>query len=509
MLVRMALHDKGISAYPQPFPAGPKTVLGSRMGTLGAGLLLFSLVCLPLRVCSGYSLLTHEELVDILWQDQIQPLLLQRFPGATSEELRQAHAYAYGGSLIQDIGYYPFGNKFFSDLTHYVRTGDFVANLIREARNLDDFAFALGALSHYASDNSAHPLINRSVALLFPKLRARYGQSVTYEDDPKAHIRTELGFDITQVSKRRYTSDQYHAFIGFEVSKPLLERACLATYGLSLEQVLGHVDLAVGTFRHAVSQVVPEMTRAALSTYHPELVREIPNFSKKRFLYNLSRAQYEAEWGREYRRPGLFARLLGWFVRWVPKIGPLKALAFKVPTPQTEALYITSVNRAVENYRGLLRQVSVGQLGFPNTDCDTGRLARPGEYFLSDETYARLLDAIVKRAVMPQPDLRANLLDFFSGAAALSESGRNARWPTALELAALRAGLNSTAATEIRQYLLAPPFKLQSPKGQEADDSTLSHPGHWRLFRDRHSCRAGFLGAGVVHWPASRQSDSP
>ena len=276
----------------------------------------------------AYSLLTHEELVDILWQDQITPLLLKRFPSATHAQLRQAHAYAYGGCLIQDIGYYPFGNVFFSDLTHYVRTGDFITNLIRESADLDQYAFALGVLAHYSADNSGHPLVNRAVALAFPKLRAKYGEAVTYEDAPRAHIQTEFGFDMTQVAKNRYTSDQYHDRIGFQVSRPLLERAFLETYGLRLEDVLSQVDLAIGTFRRAVSKVIPEMTRAALTAYHPEDVKDTPNSTKRRFMYNLSRAQYEKEWGKDYRKPGFYTKALGFVVRWIPKIGPLKALAF-------------------------------------------------------------------------------------------------------------------------------------------------------------------------------------
>ncbi len=212
-------------------------------------LLLACLLCGVARPGWAYSLLTHEELVDMVWKDQIEPLLLKRFPAANPAQLRQAHAYAYGGCLIQDIGYYPFGNEFFSDLTHYVRTGDFITNLIRESADLDQYTFALGALAHYSADNSGHPLVNRAVALAFPKLRAKYGEVVTYEDAPRAHIQTEFGFDMTQVAKNRYTSDQYHDRIGFQISRPLLERAFLKTYGLHLEEVLSDVDLAIGTFR--------------------------------------------------------------------------------------------------------------------------------------------------------------------------------------------------------------------------------------------------------------------
>src|SRR5215468_4826858 len=178
------------------------------------------------REVSGYSLLTHEQIVDILWKDQIQPLLLDRYPNASSNDLRKAHAYAYGGCLIQDVGYYPFGSKFFSDLTHYVRTGDFVKALLDESTNLNQYAFALGALAHYSSDIVGHPTINRVVAKTFPKLQAKYGNEVTFAEDPKSHMRVEFGFDMTQVAKNRYTSDQYHDFIGFEVEREVLNRAC-------------------------------------------------------------------------------------------------------------------------------------------------------------------------------------------------------------------------------------------------------------------------------------------
>src|SRR6266404_8430964 len=215
------------------------------------------------QVCSGYSVLTHEEIVDLLWLDQIRPLLLKKFPNTTTEQLKEAHAYAYGGCLIQDIGYYPFGNRYFSDLVHYVRSGDFVIALIDETHDVNEYAFALGALSHYAADIDGHPAVNAAVALEFPKLRTKFGNQVTFAQDPKAHVRTEFGFDVAQVAKQRYTSDSYHDFIGFQVAKPVLERAFLKTYGIELKDVFVSVDLSIGTFRRSVSKVIPEMTRVA------------------------------------------------------------------------------------------------------------------------------------------------------------------------------------------------------------------------------------------------------
>jgi hypothetical protein len=372
--------------------------------------------------------LTHEQVVDLMWEDQLQPLLLKRFPGAGEEDLRKAHAYAYGGSLLQDMGYYPFGSKFFSDLVHYVRSGDFVKALLQDSSDLNEYAFALGALSHYASDNSGHPTINRVVALDFPKLRKKYGDTVTYADDPKQHIRTEFGFDMVQVAKNRYTSDRYHDMIGFEVAKPLLERAFQETYGLRLGDVFGNVDLAIGSYRRSVSILIPEMTRIALVSRRDEIVKDTPNFDKKKFLYYLSRSNYEHEWGTVYQKPGIGTRILAVFLRLIPKVGPFKAVNFKIPTKQTEDMYIKSVDATVAAYAGLLRAEGKGELDLPNRDCDTGAETRAGEYSLADETYAHLTDELTKK----NPDswsspLRDNLLQFYSDPMAPIATKKNAK----------------------------------------------------------------------------------
>jgi hypothetical protein len=363
----------------------------------------------------AYSVLTHEQVVDLLWGDQIQPLLLKRFPGASPDDLRRAHAFAYGGSVIQDMGYYPFGNKFFSDLVHYVRSGDFVETLLHDSSDINEYAFALGALAHYASDNSGHPTINRVMAIEFPKLRARFGNEVTYEDNPKDHIRTEFGFDMVQVAKNRYTSDRYHDFIGFEVARPLLERAFFETYALKLQDVFGDEDLAIGSYRRSISKIIPEMTRVALLSRHDEIVKDTPNFNKKKFLYYLSRTQYQHEWGSIYRRPGIGTRILAFFLKLIPKIGPFSAVKFKIPTPRTEDMYIKSVDLTVEDYSAELRKLGAGHLNLQNTDFDTGRPVRAGEYRLADKTYARLLDELSGRPSDPIPaDLRQNILAFYS-----------------------------------------------------------------------------------------------
>jgi hypothetical protein len=420
--------------------------------------------------CAAYSVLTHEEVVDVVWKDNIIPILKKRFPNATDDDLKKAHAFAYGGSLVQDMGYYPFGSKYFSDLAHYVRSGDFIVNMINEATDLNEYAFALGALAHYSADTSGHPTINQAVAIEFPKLGEKYGKEVTYEENPKAHIRTEFGFDVTQVAKNRYTSDRYHDFIGFEMSKPVLERAFQDTYGVPLTDILSKEDLAFGTFRRSISHILPEMTRVALLTRRSEIVQETPNFKAKQFRYYLSRTNYQKEWGKGYRKPGFGTRVLAVFLRFVPKIGPFKALDFKIPTQKTEDLYVASVDLTVQNYKQLLTQTADGKLQLTNKDFDTGRDTRAGEYPLTDKTYAHLLDQLASHDFEKiSPELKGNILAFYSDPNAPIVTKKNpAEWAKAQdELAKLRALPDAPAAGE------KPSSRNLEETNPPADESTI------------------------------------
>ncbi len=364
---------------------------------------------------SAYSVLTHEEIVDLAWADQIRPLLLQRFPGLTDDQIKEAHAYAYGGAVIQDLGYYPFGSRDFSNLVHYVRSGDFVRELILESQDVDEYAFALGALSHYAADINGHPAVNEAVALKYPKLRAKYGKSVRYAQDKTAHLKTEFGFDTLQVARNRYASEQYHDFIGFQVSKPLLERVFPVVYGVELKDVLTHEDLAVGSYRFAVGQLIPQMTQVALQTHKKELIRETPDFARKKFLYRLSRTSYEKEWGKDYVKPGIGTRILSTLLRYMPRVGPFKGLGFDNPTPQTEDLYIKSINTTVDQYHVFLEQVRTNTLALPDCDFDTGQPTKAAEYSLTDQAYAKLLSQLSDRKFdRTSPELRDNILQFYS-----------------------------------------------------------------------------------------------
>ena len=363
----------------------------------------------------AYSVLTHEEIVDLLWLDEIRPLLLKRYPGLSDDQIKEAHAYAYGGAVIQDLGYYPFGNKQFSNLVHYVRSGDFVRELLLESADVNEYAFSLGALAHYTSDITGHPAVNQAVAIEYPKLRAKFGKSVRYAQDKTAHLKTEFGFDMAQVAKNRYASEQYHDFIGFKVSKPLLERVFPVVYGLQMNDVLTHEDLAIGSYRFAVSRLIPEMTQVALQTHKKEIMAERPDFAKQKFLYRLSRSSYEKEWGKDYTKPGFGARILAIFLRYMPRIGPFKGLGFKNPTPQTEDMYFKSINSTVDQYRIFLRAERADSLRLPNSDLDSGKPTKAAEYSLADDTYAKLLGQLASRKFdRTTPELRDNILDFYS-----------------------------------------------------------------------------------------------
>jgi len=391
-------------------------------------------ILLSAGVSIAYSVLTHEQIVDLLWIDELRPLLLQRFPGLTEDQLKEAHGYAYGGAVIQDLGYYPFGNVEFSDLVHYVRSGDFVRELVLQSQDANEYAFALGALAHYTSDIAGHPAVNKSVSIQYPKLRAKFGDSVRYAEDHTAHVKTEFGFDMVQVAKNRYVSQQYHDFIGFQVSKPLLERTFPIVYGLELKDVLTHEDLAVGSYRFAVSRLIPQMTQIALRTHKKDMMKETPDFEKKKFLYRLSRSEYEKEWGKDYTKADFGTRVWSVLLRYMPKIGPFKALAFNNPTPQTEDLYFKSINTTVDKYRIYLQQVRAGSLELDNRDFDTGKETKAAEYSLTDLAYAKLLGQLAERKFdLTSAELRDNILDFYSDLSLPLETKKNAtRWQSVL-----------------------------------------------------------------------------
>jgi len=416
-------------------------------------LLSGALLLVAASPASSYSVLTHEAIIDSAWDTSIKPLLLSRFPGATPEQLVEAHAYAYGGSIIQDMGYYPFGSKLFTDLLHYVRSGDFVLNLLRESQDLNEYSFSLGALAHYAADNDGHRMAtNVAVPLLYPKLRLQFGNLVTYSDDPLSHVKTEMAFDVLQVAQGHYAPDGYHGFIGFKVARPVLERAFQDTYGMKLEDVFTSVSLAIGSYRHAVSSTIPAMTRVAWQMKKSEILRDAPGTTRRKFIYNLSRASYQKDWGKEYQQPGFRSRLLVFVFSILPRVGRSRALRFETPTPAVEKIFMASFNATLDRYRALLAAQQAGTLILPNENFDVGEPTKAGMYKLSDHCYAQLLGKLAGHYPDVQPELRLNILAFYGDLSApISTKTDAAEWAKVTrELEELRAVGVGTALLQPR-----------------------------------------------------------
>jgi hypothetical protein len=367
------------------------------------------------RTALPYSVLSHEAVIDASWEVALKPLLLARFPNATREELKTAHAYAYGGAIIQDMGYYPHGSEQFSDLTHYVRTGVFVVALVQEAQTLDELAFALGAMSHYVSDCDGHRFAtNVAEPMLYPRVRREYGTYVTYEQDPAAHLDTEFGFDVLEVAKGNFAPEAYHDFIGFDVATEVLERAFRETYGLELNDVFKNFDLAIGSYRQAVSKTIPKATRIAWVQKQDQIRSSAPGITRERFVYVMSRSSYERNWGNEYKKPTAGDHVAAILLRLIPPIGRLKALKFKMPTPEAEKLFMASFERSLPQYENTLHDVRSSTLRLENMNYDVGVVTPAGHYRLQDKIQAYWLDKLAsKNFRTATPQIRAELVRYF------------------------------------------------------------------------------------------------
>ena len=441
----------------------PKGHLPSPGGNMGrfSSRARFIVVCLAAVLLAlpapvhAYAVLSHEAIIDAAWETHIKPLLLKKFPQASEEDLSRAQAYAYGGAIIQDMGYYPYGSPFFSDLTHYIRSGDFIQALLGEAKDLNAYAFALGALSHYAADNYGHRLgVNRAVPFLYPGLRKKFGDTVTFEDNRLAHVKTEFGFDVLEIARERYAPDSYHDFIGFEVSRTALEQAFRETYGLELKDVLVSEDKALNSYRRDVSKLIPKATRIAWHLKKDEIKDDIPDATKKKFLFNLSRANYEREWGKDYRKSSPGERFLAFLFKLIPKFGPLKILQFRTPTPQTEQMFEASFNATLDRYRELLTDVREGKLDLPNNNFDVGENTGPGKYRLNDEAHAELLDKLAeKNFAGATAEVKAELQRFFAEPDAPYATKHNAKaWAKVqTQLQQLKSGVVTSGPADFAQ----------------------------------------------------------
>ncbi len=323
-----------------------------------AGLLALSLAFAIPKPARPYSVLTHEQIIDLTWDSTIVPLLRSRYPDLTPAQLEHARAYAYGGCVIQDIGYYPFGDPFFSDLTHYVRTGDFVVNLFRNAGNPDELAFAIGALSHYMGDTIGHAeATNVAVPVEFPKLRARYGSSVNYAQGQHQHVQTEFAFDIDQIAQHRFAPVHYLRHVGLEVPTKQLALAFYQTYGLGEDFSKGRGRrINVRGYRFAVRNFIPRIAYAVTLLHDGHEPADLPTPDLLRLQSEVQKVAAENHWDDYRKKPGIGTHLLAGFLYILPKVGPIKLVAVKGPTAQTEAEYVHSVLATTDALNHALRR---------------------------------------------------------------------------------------------------------------------------------------------------------
>jgi hypothetical protein len=364
----------------------------------------------------AFSLLAHEAIIDKSWQKSIVPLLREKFPGVTEQQLKEAHAYAYGGSIVPDMGYFPFGSILFTNLVHYIRNGDFIRAMLEEARNVDEYAFALGVLCHYETDKYGHSLgTNKAVPLVYPRIKRKFGDIATYADNHASHIKMEFGFDVLQTARGSYDSKAYHDFIGFQVADSVLVRAFRKTYGLEPKDLFGNLGLTIGTFRWIVKNFIPSIVKTAWATRSNKIKKLNPKTTRQSFRYKMSKSEYYKEFGKEREHLNIFNDLFSVVLRILPKIGPLKVLGFKAPDLASEKLFDLSFDSALYHYNLILKEISEGNASLPNIDMDTGNKCVRGEYVLTDESYGTLLlklkDHNFEGMTLP---LKQNILAFYN-----------------------------------------------------------------------------------------------
>ena len=388
-------------------------------------LLLLALV-MPVRT-EAYAVMTHRHLVDLLWASEITPLLRARFPDTSPDELRNARSFAYGGALIADAGYYPKGEAFTSDITHYIRSGDFVTNLFRTATDVYELAFAVGALTHYVGDALGHSCAtNPSVADAFAGVKRTPGScaythlernnSARYEDGPAEHRQVEFGFDVNMLNRGRFMPKKVSDRIGFDVTLQQLTYAFYLTYGLKDDFTEKGFSLNASAYNRA-SDILPAGTDAVAHRNRKLTVQEAPTAELDEYNQLLDSAKANGHW-REYKQThGKMSQTMQILIALHPTFD---IATIKGPTTITQQRYLASIVSSVHVLRQILQRMkeetqlhpaaepadflpqwpagdplhAVGPL--PNFNLDTGELAGSQPYRLANKAYSDLLHKLVE-----------------------------------------------------------------------------------------------------------------
>jgi Zinc dependent phospholipase C len=383
--------------------------------TIAIVLIVAAMLLVVPREGTAFSVLAHQAIVDEAWRETLLPLLRTRFPNASEDELRDALAYAHGGSHLPDLGYFPFGSHLFSDLLHYVRTGDFNSRLLAEAESPNEYAFALGMLAHYEADANGHPeATNLAVPIIYPKLENKYGNRVTYADSPSAHLETEFRFDVLQVAHRHDIPGFLDHAVEFKVPEQFLDRVFRETYGLDLADLFVSYDVGINTYRWGFRTLVNEGTGIAWQLYRQNIQSLEPGITSKQFVRPMSRAEFTQQFGKAFLEPGYFAQFVGFMGNLVPNIGPFKRLPYKPLPLGVQQLYFRAFHNAYQEYVREVGAVANHKAWLMNLNLDTGLIVRAGEYQPADKAYVELLHLHAKDHFARMPSaLARNLLEHF------------------------------------------------------------------------------------------------
>jgi Zinc dependent phospholipase C len=350
------------------------------------------LVMMP-TTTQAFSVLAHQAIVDQAWDGTLVPAVRKRFPNVTQQELDDSRGYARGGSHLPDLGYFPLGSHLFTDLLHYVRTGDFYERALKEAGTPQEYAFALGMLAHYEADTIGHPEgTNLAVPIIYPELAEKHGASATYADSPSAHLETEFRFDVLQVAHRHEVPKLFEHSIEFKVPRDFLEREFQETYGFKLDDLFVNYDVAVNTYRWGFRTLIDEATGIAWELYRGDIQSLEPGIKRGDFVNEMSRADFVNEFGKAFLEPGYFARFVGFLGNLVPNIGPLKNLPYKPLPDNVKQIYFHAYRDSSNHYVKEISIVETGTIVLPNLILDTGEPDRAGRYAPADKAYAELLD---------------------------------------------------------------------------------------------------------------------
>ncbi len=292
-----------------------------------------------------------------------------------------------------------------------------IKSLLNNAENLNQFAFAIGFLSHYYADNFGHPMAtNKSVPLVYEKMKRKFGNNVTYADNKIYHMRMEFAFDVLEIAKGNYASPQYHAIIGFKVDTALLSKAFSETYGLSINKVFkNHLSATVEFFRFTIANIIPEITKSGWAAKKAAIAKKDSSTVSKNFHYKMRIRDYNKDFGKGYNRPGTFPTILSFLFKIFPKVGPLRALKFKAPTTESEKLFDKSFDTILFHYKHTITPLVPSENHLKNVDFDTGRPTQHCEYPIADQTYIKWMQKLEKNDTEQiDPQIKTNITTYFN-----------------------------------------------------------------------------------------------